>query len=84
MVEKLTLNSLSTAPVDIPAVSMPIAHSLKTSVALCCVTSAHFKVAFYCPQHKVHLCNEHAVLTSLLICHTCLVDGLSWKRINAH
>ena len=29
-VEKLTLNSLATALVDIPAVSMPIAHSLKT------------------------------------------------------
>jgi hypothetical protein len=30
MVEKLTLNSLATALVDIPAVSMPIALSLKT------------------------------------------------------
>jgi hypothetical protein len=30
MVEKLTVNYLATALVDIPAVSMPIAHSLKT------------------------------------------------------
>ncbi|NP_001134555.1 myelin protein zero-like protein 2 [Salmo salar] len=31
------------------------------SVALCCVTKLHnFRVAFYCSQHKVHLCN-HAV-----------------------
>ena len=26
-----------------------------------CVKTAHFRVAFYCPQHKVHLCNDHAV-----------------------
>jgi hypothetical protein len=31
MVEKLTLNSLAIALVDIPALSMPIAHSLKTT-----------------------------------------------------
>jgi hypothetical protein len=30
MVKKITLNSLATVVVDIPAVSMPIAHSLKT------------------------------------------------------
>ena len=48
MVEKLTLNSLTTALVDIPAVCM-------------CDKTAHFRVAFYCPQHKVHLCNDHAV-----------------------
>ena len=64
MVEKLTLNYLETALVDIPAVSMPIARSLK-SWDICghvmCDKTAHFRVAFYCPQHKVHLCNEHAV-----------------------
>jgi hypothetical protein len=64
MVEKLTLNYLATALVDIPAVSMPIARSLKTwgicGIVLCDKT-AHFRVAFYCPQHKVHLCNDHAV-----------------------
>jgi hypothetical protein len=52
MVEKLTLNSLATALVDIPAVSMPIAPSLK-NVDICgtvlCDEKAHFKVAFYCP-----------------------------------
>jgi hypothetical protein len=31
MVEKLTFNSLATALVDIPAISMPIAHAFKTS-----------------------------------------------------
>ena len=28
---------------------------------LLCDETAHFRVAFYCPQHKVHLCNDHAV-----------------------
>ena len=63
MVEKLTLHSLATALVDIPAVIMQIARSLKleTSVALCYDKTAHFRVAFYCPQNKVHMCNDHAV-----------------------
>ena len=52
---------MATALVNIPAVSMQIAHSLK---------------AFYCPQHKVHLCNDHAVLISFLICHTFQVNYL--------
>ena len=26
-----------------------------------CDKTAHFRVAFYCPQHKVHLCNGHAI-----------------------
>jgi hypothetical protein len=44
MLEKLTLNSLTTALVDIPAVSLPIARSLKVDICgivLCdtlCVT----------------------------------------------
>ncbi len=50
MVEKLTLNSRAIALVDIPAVSMPIARSLKTcdicGIVLCDKT-AHFSVAFY-------------------------------------
>ena len=62
--EKLTLNSVATALVDIRAVNMPIAHSLKTwdicGIVLCEKT-AHFIMAFYCPQHKVQLCNDHAV-----------------------
>jgi hypothetical protein len=41
MVEKLTFHCLVTARVDIPASSMPFAHSLKTSVALSCVTKLH-------------------------------------------
>jgi hypothetical protein len=64
MVEKLKLNYLVTALVDMPAVSIPIASSLKTS-GICgivlCDKTAHFRLAFYCSQHKVHLCNDHAV-----------------------
>jgi hypothetical protein len=26
-----------------------------------CVTEVHIRVAFYCPQHKVYLCNDHTV-----------------------
>jgi hypothetical protein len=64
MVEKLTFNPLATAPVHIPSVSMPIARSLKTRDVcgiLLCDKTAHFRVAFYYPQRKVHLCNAHAV-----------------------
>ncbi len=86
MVDKLTFNSWATPLVDIPAVSMPIAHSLKTcnicGIVLCDKT-AHFRVAFYCGQPKAQLCN-HAVLISILICHTCEVDGLSRQRRSAH
>ena len=56
MVEKLTVISLATALVDIPAVSNPIAHSLKP-----CDKIAHYRVAFYCPQRKVHRANDYAV-----------------------
>jgi hypothetical protein len=61
MVEKITLGYLQTALVDIPAVSMPIACSLISHLWHCVVTQLHILVAFYCPQHKVHLCNEHVV-----------------------
>ena len=64
MLEKLTFNSLAIALVDISAVSMTIAHALKTwgicDIVLCEKT-AHFRVTFYCPQYKVHLYNDHAV-----------------------
>ncbi len=67
MVEMWTLNSRTTALVDIPSVSMPIARSLKTcdvcGIVLCDKT-AHFRVAFYCGQPKAHLCNNHAVLSA--------------------
>ena len=33
--------------------------------------TVHFRVAFYCGQPKAHLCNVHAVIISILICHTC-------------
>jgi hypothetical protein len=26
-----------------------------------CDKTTHFRVVFYCPQHKFHLCNDHAV-----------------------
>ena len=81
MVEKLNLNSLATALADIPAVCITIAHSLKTW-NICGIVLRD--KALYCPQHKEHLCNDHAVLISFLICHTCQVDGLFWQRINTH
>ena len=62
MVEKLRFNSLVTAPVDIPACQLHTPSKLETFVALCCVTKLQiFRVAFYCPQHKVDLCDDHAV-----------------------
>ncbi len=64
MVEKLTFNPRATALVDIPAVSMPIACSLK-NFNICVIVLfdniAHFIVAFYCGQTKAHLCNNRAV-----------------------
>ena len=43
------------------------AHSKhETSVTLCCDKTAHFRVAFYCPQHEVHLCNDHVAFIFLL------------------
>jgi hypothetical protein len=46
----------------------------QTSVAFCCVTKLHIlECPFYCPRHKVNLCND-----------TCHVDGLFWKSRNAH
>ena len=63
MVGKLTFNFLATALVDIPVVSMPVACSLSLRHCgnMLCDKTAHFRVAFYCPQHEVHLCNDHAV-----------------------
>ncbi len=65
MVEKLTFNSWATALVDIPAVSMPIARSLKTcdiSVALCFVI-------------KLHILERPFNVASLR--HTCVIIKLS-------
>ncbi len=63
MVEKWTFNSRATALVDIPAVSMPIACSLKIydicGIVLCDKT-AHFRVVFYCGKPKAHLCNNQS------------------------
>ena len=64
MVEKWIFNSQGTAPVDIFAVSMPIACSLKTC-DICGIVlydkTETFRVAFYCGQPKTHLCNNHAI-----------------------
>ncbi len=61
---EMDIQFTATALVDIPAVSMPIARSLKTcdicGIVLCDKT-AHFRVTFYCGQPKAHLCNNHAV-----------------------
>jgi hypothetical protein len=47
MVEKLTLNSLATHLVDIPAVSMPIARALNLRhLWHCVVTPLHILVTF--------------------------------------
>ncbi len=65
MLEKLTFNSWATALVGIPAVSMPITHSLKIcdicGIVLC---DKNLRVAFYCGQPKAHLCNNHAVYSA--------------------
>ena len=83
MVEKLTFNSLTTTLMDIPAVSMPIACSLKT-VALGCVTKLNIlEWPFIVPSTRC-ICVIIMMFISFLICHTCQVDGLSWQRRNAH
>ena len=56
IVVKLTLHFLATDLVDISAVIMPIARSIKTW-DICGI----FFVAFYSPQNEVHLSNVHAV-----------------------
>jgi hypothetical protein len=59
MVEKLQLNNLATALVDIPAATIPIVHSLICGIVLFDKTA--LGVASYCPEHKVYLYKEHAV-----------------------
>ena len=62
MVEKLASLSLTNL-VDIPvdtACQLHAPSKFETSVALCCDTKLHIFVLF-CPQHKVHLCNDYAV-----------------------
>ena len=55
MVEKLTLNSLATALVKIPAVGMLIARSLKT-VDICgivlCAKTTHFRTLITLPKRS--------------------------------
>ena len=47
---------------------------LEMSVTLCCVTKRHILVVFYCPPHKVHLCNDHAVQSAFYMPHPLLVE----------
>jgi hypothetical protein len=66
MVEKWTFSYLVTALVDIPAVSMPIVRSLKTCVALCCVTTLHIlKWPFIVPSTRC-TCVIHMLFNQLL------------------
>ena len=59
---KTTLKAAYGREKNLHAVSIPIARSLKNICGIVlCDKTAHFRVAFYCPQHKVHLCNDHAV-----------------------
>jgi len=87
MVEKWTFTSRAAALVDIPAVSMPIARSLKTcdicGIVLCDKT-AHVGMAFYCGQPTAHLCNHHAVLSASWSAKPVRWDGLSRQRRSAH
>jgi hypothetical protein len=57
----MNITSLATALVDIPAVRKLIAHSLNLRPLWCCDKTAHFRVELYCPQYKVHMCDDHAV-----------------------
>ncbi len=54
MVEKCKFNSWATVLVDIPAVSMPIAHSLKNFV--CCVTKLHILECPFIVASLRHTC----------------------------
>ncbi len=87
IVDKWTLNSRATALVGIPAVSIPIARSLKTcdicGIVLCDKT-AHFRMAFYCGQPKAHLCNNgkmemHSV-ANVATLHTTFGDFSPFKK----
>jgi hypothetical protein len=68
---------MATALVGIPVVKRPIARSPKHGIVLFDKT-AHFRVAFYCPQQKV------IMLFNQLLDMPQQVDGLSWQRRNAH
>jgi hypothetical protein len=74
MVEKSAFNSLETALVDIPAVSMPIARFLYLRHLWRCDRTVHVIVpSTRCTWKMIILFNQF-----LDICHTCQVDGLAW------
>ena len=85
MVEKLTCSYLATTLVENPAVSMPIACSIKTSdirgIALCEKT-AHFRVAFI--VHSTRCTCVMIMLFNQLLDMPHLSDGLSGQRRNAY
>lgn len=74
MVVKRTFNSQGTSTVNICVVNITIARSLKTS-NICGILSG-----LYHHQSKAHLCSKNCCLISMLICHTCQMEGLSWQR----
>ncbi len=69
MVEKLTFNSRATALVDIPAVSMPIARSLK-----------NLRHLWHCAVIKLHILEWPFIVASLR--HTCAIIMLSNQHLD--
>ena len=48
--------------IQLSACQLNAPSTLEISVAVYCVTKLHhFRVVFYCPRHKMHLYNDHAV-----------------------
>ncbi len=83
MVEKWTFDSWATALVDIPAVSMPIARSLKTcdicGIVLCFAAQMlHILERPFIVASLRHTCA--IIMLSNQHLDTCEVDGLSWQR----
>jgi hypothetical protein len=74
MVDKLTLNSLATALVDIPAVSMPIACYLNLTHLWCCVIKLHIlEWPFIVPSTRC-TCVMIILFNQLLEMKNCQVD----------
>jgi hypothetical protein len=82
LVEKWTFNCLATALVDMVAVSMPIAHSLKIwgiYGIMLCDTTAHFS-GLLLSWHQVHLCNDQSCgLKSHELSLTQVTNLMTWS-----
>ena len=79
---KNTLGAAYGREINVPAVSMPIARSLKTSVALCCVAKLILEWPFIFPSTRC-TCVMITLFNQLLDMPG-QVEGLSWQRRNAH